>query len=447
MYLRNKGWKCVMRKGYEERYLITILSSVMNQKTTPEPMRQLDWEKMFRLADFHHVAHIIHYGILGLDEIIPQSVRNRFFEKYLEAVHRTDRLRKVEKQLRSLLEREKVNCFFIDYSENVKSYPIEEMCCQEYIEVGSDKKGTEIIANKLRIRDFVERPQDEEGYLYYRIPGIKVFFYNYNVFLSRPMRKFYKMMLRAIPCKEGYKYVKEMNPNDQYLFYMCRLTDRYAKGEISMNQIIDFWFFYKRYAEEFSWKYIYERLKKLKIEAFAEKMEYLVLRWFGTGAGADFTEVYDAMESYILSKGEEGREVSSQFLPLIKTVADCYARNRRAEQFQKLLEWTFPDREYMETIYPELERAGALLPLFWVFRLARYGSRLFYHRFFETYFLKPMKKLKEFIQNISIVSFVCKKLRESKQKNSDIETTATEEITVKNSETEEDIKEEAEELK
>jgi hypothetical protein len=410
-----------MRKGYEERYLITILTSVMNQKTTPEPMRQLDWEKMFRLADFHRVAHIVHYGVLGLDEIIPQSVRRRFFEKYLEAVYRTDRLRKAESQLKPLMETEKINCFFVDYAERVKYYPIEEMCCQEYIEIGSDKKGSELIANKLRIRDFVEKPLEEEGFLYYKIPGIKVYFYNYNIFLSKPMRKYYKYMLESLSSKEGYKFVKQMNPNDEYLFHMCRLTDCYAKGEISLSQIIDFWFFYKRYAEEFSWKYIYERLKKLKIEAFAEKLEYLVLRWFGSGANTGFSEVNDAMESYILSKGEEGREISSQFLPLIKTVADCYARNRRAEQFRKLLDWAFPDRGYMETIYPELEKAGTLLPLYWLFRLARYGMRLFYNRFLAKYFLKPDNNIRKLFRHLLIIKFLLLKPRKSLSKNEEME--------------------------
>lgn len=437
-----------MRKGYEERYLIMILSSVMNQKTTPEPMRQLDWEKMFRLADFHHVAHVVHYGILGLNEIIPQSIRRRFFEKYLEAVYRTDRLRKAEKQLRSLMEKERINCFFVDYAENVKSYPIEEMCCQEYIEIGSDKKGTGLIANKLRIRDFVEKPLEDEGFLYYRIPGIKVFFYNYNIFLSKPMRKFYKNLLGTIPRKERFKYVKKMEPNDQYLFYMCRLTDSYAKGEISLNQMIDFWFFYKRYAEEFSWKYIYDRLKKLKIEAFAEKMEYLVLRWFGTGAGvgAEFAEVYDAMESYILSKGEEGREISSQYLPLIKTVADCYARNRRAEEFKRLLEWAFPDRSYMETIYPELEKASALLPLFWLFRLGRYGLRICYHRLWETYLLNPISNLRQHFSRLPIIKDIIVKLAASEEDET-IETSEADEIDMVDSDQDKDDKETAEILK
>lgn len=393
-----------MRKGYEERYLMTVLSAVMNQKTTPEPMRQLNWDKMFRLADFHHVAHIVHYGIMGLNETIPQSVRRRFFEKYLEGVHRTERLRKGEKQIKSLMENEKINCFFLNYSETVKCYPIEEMCCREYVEIGTDKKGTALIADKLRIRDFIERPTEEDGYLYYRIPGVKVFFYNFNVFISRPMRRYYKNLFTSMPSKKNYKYVKEIGPDDQYIFLMCRLTDCYAKGEICLSQIIDFWIFYKQYAEVFTWKYIYERLKKLKIDEFAEKLENLVLRWFGTGAGVENMEVYDAMESYILSKGVEGRDISSQFLPLIKTVADCYARNRRAEQLVKLLEWTFPDRSYMETIYPALEKAEILLPVFWILRLARYGIRLCYNRIRERIVLKGLKTFNILFSRIPFVS-------------------------------------------
>lgn len=68
-----------MSKGYEERYLMTLLSAVMNQKESPAPLRNLNWEKMFRLADYHRVAHVVYYGIMGLNEEIPQSIRQRFF--------------------------------------------------------------------------------------------------------------------------------------------------------------------------------------------------------------------------------------------------------------------------------------------------------------------------------------------------------------------------------
>mgnify|MGYP000042165740 CR=1 FL=1 len=365
-----------MIKGYEERYLLTLLSAVMNQKASPEPIRSLDWEKMFRLADYHGVAHAVHYGILGLDQEIPQSVRQQFFDKYLESVYRVGRLQKSEKQLIALLEREKINCFYLSYSDIVKNYPIEEMCCRESIEIGSSRKSARMIWEILERVDFEERKTEEVGKLYYRIPGIRVLNFDYTLFFSGTMRKFFKSLLKVFPLQNGNRCVRELPLDDRYLFLLCRLTDSYARGNISLSQIMDFWIFYKTYSEGFNWPYIYGRLKKLKISDFAERLEHLILRWFGTGATIENVEIYEAMESYILSKGTEGREISSNLLPLIKTVADCYERNRRLEDFRKIVSWLFPDRRYMETLYPLLGKIRILLPFFWMLRLWRYLGRL-----------------------------------------------------------------------
>ena len=395
-----------MIKGYEERYLLIVLSAVMNQKPTPEPIRSLDWEKMFRLSDYHGVAHAVHYGILGLDQDIPQAVRQQFFDKYLESVYRVGRLQKSEMQLVALLEREKINCFYISYADIVKNYPIEEMCCRESIEIGSSKKSTRIIWEILKKVDFEDRKIDETGRLFYRIPGIRVLNFDYTLFFSSSMRRFYKKLLKKSSLMNEYKSIRELPLDVRYLFLMCRLTDSYARGYISLSQIMDFWIFYKTYSESFNWPYIYGRLKKLKIAEFAERLEHLILRWFGTGAVIENVEIYEAMESYILSKGTDGREISSKLLPLIKTVADCYARNRKLEEMRKMVDWLFPDPKYMETIYPLLGKVRVLLPVFWALRLWRYLSRICTNLL--RYKLYPKLK-KMYLKGINKIPFIRKK--------------------------------------
>ena len=377
-----------MIKGYEERYLLLLLSAVMNQKPSPEPIRSIDWEKMFRLADYHGVAHAVHYGILGINQEISQTIRQQFFDKYLESVYRVGRLQKSELQLTALIGREKINCFYLSYVDTVKNYPIEEMCCRDSIEFGSSRKSIRMIWNILRKADFEERRTDEIGKLYYHIPGIKVLNFDYTLFFSFSMRRFFKTMLKSSSRKTSSKYITELPLDDRYLFLMCRLIDSYARGNISLSQIIDFWIFYKTYYEKFNWPYIYGRLKKLKISDFAERLEHLILRWFGTGAIIENVETYEAMESYILSKGANGREISSKLLPLIKNVADCYARNRKLEEIRKMLTWLFPDQRYMEMIYPLLGKGRIFLPVFWILRLWRYLSRLCITRFRDTLYLK-----------------------------------------------------------
>ncbi|WP_349669166.1 nucleotidyltransferase family protein [Lacrimispora sp.] len=395
-----------MIKGYEERYLIILLSAVMNQKPSPEPIRSLDWEKMFRLADYHGVAHAVHYGVLGLEQEIPQTVRQQFFDKYLESVYRVGRLQKSESQLLALMEYEKINCFYLSYSDIVKNYPIEEMCCCESIQIGSSRKGTRMIWDILIKVDFEERKTDETGKLYYRIPGIRVLNFDYKLFFSASMRRYFKSLLKLSRLQIRNSYVRELPLDDRYLFLMCRLTDSYARGNISLSQIMDFWIFYKTYSESFNWPYIYGKLKKLKIAEFAERLEHLILRWFGTGAVIENVEIYEAMESYILSKGTDGREISSKLLPLIKTVADCYARNRKLEEMRKMFDWLFPDPKYMETIYPLLGKARVLLPVFWALRLWRYLSRLCTNPLRHKIYPK-FKKLYQ--KGINMIPFVSKK--------------------------------------
>jgi len=415
-----------MSKGYEERYLITLLSAVLNQTTAPEPIRQLDWDKMYRLADYHRVAHAVYYGVMGLEDNIPQTIRQRFFDKYLEAVYRTDRLRAGEKEVQNLMEKGKVNCFFLRYAETIQCFPVEEMCCCDSIQVGVDKKSIKSIGSILEKADFEERNTDEHGRLFYRVPGIRVFCFHQNLFFSSSMRKFYKRLTGDLPYKKGSRYIHYISASDQYLLLICQLTDSYARGEINLGQIIDFWAFYKKNGEKFNWPYIYNKLKKLNIGEFAERLEILILRWFGTEETFEFTEIYDAMESYILSKGTEGRELSSNMLPLINRVADCYARNRKTERLKKILYWLFPERRYMETLYPVLEWFGLSLPLFWIVRLIRNAIR-FIFSIAEERIIQPLQK---FVTKIVHDSLLLKKLRSPDEKNdaNDKETADTETI-------------------
>lgn len=361
-----------MSRGYEERYLITLLSAVINQKPAPEPLRQLSWEKVFRLSDYHHVAHLTYYGIMGLMEDIPQAVRQKFFDKYLEAVFRAGRLQTGEEQLEELLERKRVSCMILNDSRLVGCYPIPEMCCRDSIEIAIGKGEMRAVEWLMEGWDFEKRRTlGGEKSSYYRVPGIRVRFLERNTFFSQPMRNYYKYLLYRQPIKGSFAHVRELELEEYYIYLMCGVADNYATNEIEIAQMIDLWEFFHKYEEELSWQYIYTRLRKLKIFEFTRRAEGLLFRWFGDEPSKEDIEIYDAMEAYILTKGSEGREISSKFLPLVKRVADCYDRNRKAENFHKLMQWMFPDRRYMESIYPRLGKFLIFLPLCWILRLSR----------------------------------------------------------------------------
>ena len=50
---------------FEGRSLVGIVSSIVRQDDLRVVHSRLDWERMFRLADFHKVANVVYLGVLG----------------------------------------------------------------------------------------------------------------------------------------------------------------------------------------------------------------------------------------------------------------------------------------------------------------------------------------------------------------------------------------------
>ena len=71
---------------YEGRTLVGMVSSIIRQDALRVPYNRLDWERMFRLADYHRVANIIYLGVLGKGDVLPDRWRTRFFERYQESL-------------------------------------------------------------------------------------------------------------------------------------------------------------------------------------------------------------------------------------------------------------------------------------------------------------------------------------------------------------------------
>ena len=63
---------------FEGRSLVGIVSSIIRQDDLKVSFSRLDWERMFRLADYHKVASIVYLGILGYREALPEKWQARF---------------------------------------------------------------------------------------------------------------------------------------------------------------------------------------------------------------------------------------------------------------------------------------------------------------------------------------------------------------------------------
>ena len=71
---------------FEGRSLVGIVSSIIRQDDRRISFSRLDWERVYRLADYHKVANIVYIGLLGYREAVPDKWRDRFFRRYQESL-------------------------------------------------------------------------------------------------------------------------------------------------------------------------------------------------------------------------------------------------------------------------------------------------------------------------------------------------------------------------
>ena len=66
--------------------LVGIVSSIIRQTELHVAYNRMDWERIYRIADYHKVANIVYLGILGYRESVPPKWQERFFTRYQESL-------------------------------------------------------------------------------------------------------------------------------------------------------------------------------------------------------------------------------------------------------------------------------------------------------------------------------------------------------------------------
>lgn len=363
------------KEKYESRYLISVISAIINQTEIPHTARNLDWENLYKLSEYHKVSHIMYFGLLGMDEDVGKKWKNLFRARYEESLLSQDRYRNTAEMVMWQLKQNKIHALLIKDGIMSTCYEPKEVRALAQVRIlvgdGQDAK----IHSLMRSMDFQKQENKRVcGEVYYRIPKTTVVFYTDLGFKTRRLRKYFDFPVKVIHQMEGQKYLHQFTEDEFFIYLVCDLVNLYACGEIKISDMVDFWQFYKKYQKRLNWEYIDKELSIAGVLDFAQRLQKVALLWFG-GWNEELSREYDAdaniyqaMEAYILTRGIEGREISSQLTVLIREASHVLAKERREERVRRYRKFVFPDRKYMEKIFPILEDAPFLLPLCWVWR-------------------------------------------------------------------------------
>lgn len=362
------------RIGRESRYLLLLVSAIMQQQKSPALAKnQISWGNVYRIADSNRIANLVYFGILGLGSEIDKRERQLFFDRYQQELKSVSVYESEEALLLQHLEKNHIHAVVLESSRLRKLYPHREMGKMDCIRILVPKGKRERIAELMHSLEYeVRENREDEGTLYYKIPGVNVSFYENLDFANRKLESFFNIPVKSFSRRKGYHYIRSFVGEEAYLYLLGMLARQYALAKTDIRAILDFWLFEKKYEEELNWPYIEKVIEKAGLAEFWERITELASIWFEQEV-SDEVDIYNAMEVYIFSRGEEGRAMNARILPLDRDKVDFYQRDRKREWLHRKREWLFPNREYMHALYPILDKRPWLIGGCRLLRLWRTG--------------------------------------------------------------------------
>lgn len=380
----------------EGRALTGIVSSIIRQDTLKVPLNRLDWERMFRLADYHKVANIVHLGILGYRETLPDKWRERFFERYQEALQYGEHYKESVKEVLSWLDARKISCTIL-MSETVRDYyPIPETADNNSLQLLLNQENFTLVKGYLIDMGYeTDRVYEGAGERLSRFGSISVLLYYQLPFRTARYDRDMRRLLETAVLRESYQYIRTLTLEGELIFRLAASAYHYVTDELTMREVLDLQLCHRTWREHVRSDAVQRRLEDFQINELAEKILRISYMWFGDKKDTyyehlpDDMPAYDRLEERLLTRGIVNHETDEQALRLQKMIQKELDKEKKAEerrqfrekmkerreQLKRQFRWIFPDYHYMSSIYPRVEKIPVLLPLYWVIRGVRLLSR------------------------------------------------------------------------
>lgn len=383
---------------FEGRSLVGMVSSMVRQDDLRVAHSRLDWERMFRLADFHKVANIVYLGVLGHGDSLPDRWKERFFERYQEALLFGENCKDMTRELLSWLDMREISCTLLTYEYLRDFYKLPEMAENSVLQILLDEENY-FLAKGYLVDLGYETDQVYKGIgeRMKRVTGITVILYHALPFKTAKYKKYMTRLLETACMKEPYQYIRMLPEESEFIYRMATAIYHYVSDNLTIREVLDLFVFHQAWRDELNMEAIQKRLGEFQIADLAEKILRIAYMWFGDKKDPYFKDqpedmaAYDVLEDRLLTRGIINHESDPQALKLQSLIQKELDKERRGEgrelrkekiqkyfgEIMRKVRWAFPDFRYMASIYPILEKIPVLLPFFWVLRGTRLLLRVF----------------------------------------------------------------------
>ena len=377
------------RSVYEGKFLINLLGSTLRQDDSFPVMRRMNWGRLYRIADYHELASGIYLGMLSAGARVPSLFGEKFFHRYQEAVRYGEIYESSELEILGAFQAVKVPAVVLESAAVRRLYHLPETAANSPLRLYIPEERYYMARGYLFDLGY-ETDQFYTGFGEHmkRAGGFQVEIYHHLPFLTKNYKKHMKSLLdRAYPDKK-YPVLKVLSLESSYMFRMAEACYHFCTDSLKIRELLDLYLFYKLFHKDMNKKFLDARIKELDISLLSQSLLHMADMWFSSRKDSlfpypkDSISLFDDMESRILSNGMVGADSIPEAAKLRKAIKDAENKEERAAKWRKWkekwknrfdgikkqLRWIFPESSYMKSLYPGLENAPFLLPLYWIRR-------------------------------------------------------------------------------
>lgn len=381
----------------EGRFLVNMAGAFIRQDDQRPIRGQLDWERIYRVADYHKITNLVYLAMLGNGKKVPPKWQDAFAERYWQGLQYGEVCKEAEQEILALLDMREISCAILESCEFRNLYQLPEAASNVALQLLMDEESYTLAKGYLIDLGYeTDRFYTGFGERMKRVSGIRVEIYRKPPFQTPAYEKQLQLLLRRAFIKEPYHTVRTLSFEDRLIFYMAKCAYRYAQDELVIRELMDLYLYHRTWQEQINQSHVKKVLADFRVEELAVKLLHLAYMWFGSLEELKLEEderyepeAFDGLENRILSRGilnNETTETEPQAVLLREMIEKSEDKERRQERFarwkqrnaerrQELgrkLRWAFPEYRYMCTIYPILEKILLFLPVCWVMRLIRF---------------------------------------------------------------------------
>lgn len=383
--------KVINRKIYEGRVLVNIAGTLIRQEELSPIYTRLNWEKLFRTADYHRIANLAYLGMLGNTEKANVRWKERFFERYQEALLFGEICSAAEKEILSFIDMNEITCTILASTEIRRIYIRPEMSANHALRLYLSEDYYTLLKGYLIDLGYeTERFFPEYGERMVNAKGFPVEIYKKLPFMGKNYEKQMLQLVERAKPKESYRYVRKLSREDQMVFRLAEAAYHYVNDELRIRELLDIYLCYRLWEKKLNREHISEKLMAMNVDKLCRKLLRISYMWFGNQEDLELTEeeqelemsVYDVIENRVLSNGTINDEIDTQALDLVEAIHVAEEqkhrldrkeqrkkeRQERRKERKKRIRWMFPEYRYMCSIYPILEKIPILLPFCWIVR-------------------------------------------------------------------------------